>query len=160
MSIELQVDGDLDVTLKLQSLPDRLRDELYTAMKTVMFDLQSYIQTNKLSGQVLNRRSGTLSRSFTNDVEQGENIIEGTTGPNTPYARIQEYGGQTAPHVIEARNVKALMFTAGGKTLFRRLVHHPGSRIPERSYMRTALAENINTIRNQLNDAVKKAIAS
>lgn len=34
----------------------------------------------------------------------------------------------TEPHVITARNAKALRFTMGGATMFRRSVQHPGTK--------------------------------
>ncbi len=58
-----------------------------------------------------------------------------------PYAAIYEYGGQTAPHEIRPVNARALHFMAGGGDVFAMVVHHPGSKIPQRSYMRSSLAE-------------------
>jgi hypothetical protein len=57
-----------------------------------------------------------------------------------PYGAIQEYGGTTRAHLIQAKNAKALAFTVGGGLRFARRVQHPGSRIPERSFLRSALA--------------------
>jgi len=50
---------------------------------------------------------------------------------NVPYAAIQQFGGQTRPHIIKPKNAKALHF--GGK--FFKVVHHPGSKIPAREFM-------------------------
>lgn len=165
--IDIKVTGELDVSLKLDGLTDRLRAELYTSMLKTMFDLQEYVKSEKLSGQVLNRRTGTLSRSFTSRVTKGEESIVGEMGPNTPYALIQEYGGTTSPHVIEAKYKKALAFSGGyakfdfgQTTVFARRVNHPGSKIPERSYMRTSLAENLDTIRDELKAASQRAISA
>ena len=49
-------------------------------------------------------------------------------------AHFLEWG--TAPHFIAAKNASALRFTVGGQTIFRKSVHHPGTR--ERPFMREA----------------------
>jgi len=54
-----------------------------------------------------------------------------TISSDAAYAAIHQLGGRTRPHVIRARNKKALAF--GG--LFRRSVRHPGSKIPPRPYL-------------------------
>jgi len=60
-------------------------------------------------------------------------------GTNVSYARIHEFGGKTAPHDIYPRRARALHFTIGGQEIFARVVHHPGSNIPARPYLRPAL---------------------
>lgn len=42
------------------------------------------------------------------------------------YATFVENG--TAPHVIRPRNAKALKFKIGGRVVFARVVHHPGTK--------------------------------
>lgn len=54
-----------------------------------------------------------------------------TISSDAAYAAIHQLGGRTRPHVIRARNKKALAF--GG--LFRRSVRHPGSKIPPRPFL-------------------------
>ena len=103
----------------------------------------------KLSGEVLHVRTGLLRRSISRtdalvlDTEVvssvGSNVRTG--GDAVVYAAIHEFGGQTRPNLIEAKNGKALAFSIGGKQLVRRSVQHPGSKIPERSYLRTTLTE-------------------
>ncbi|MBR5413197.1 MAG: hypothetical protein IK114_09160, partial [Fibrobacter sp.] len=45
-------------------------------------------------------------------------------------------GTKASPNAATtARNRKALRFTVGGMILYRKSVHHPGSRIPARPYM-------------------------
>lgn len=43
-----------------------------------------------------------------------------------PYAWDVEYG--TKPHIIEAKPGKVLRFEAGGKVIYTRKVHHPGTK--------------------------------
>ena len=47
------------------------------------------------------------------------------------YAAIHHFGGRTKPHVIRAKNAKALALPGGP----RRSVNHPGSNIPARPFL-------------------------
>ncbi len=96
----------------------------------------------KLSGDVLQTRSGALAASIQSSVEDGGSavsIVASSSG--APYAAIQEFGGKTAAHDIVAVKGKALAFDAGGGQFFAKSVHHPGSTIPARSFIGSSLAE-------------------
>ena len=134
-----------------------IRTALRLAIQTTVVDLQGKIQ-QKLSGPVLKARSGRLRNSIATKVDEASTQIIGTVSAKTPYAAIQEYGGTTRAHLIQARDAKSLAFTVGGKTIFRRSVNHPGSNIPSRSYMRSTLSENALSIADRLNHAVQQAI--
>ena len=43
-------------------------------------------------------------------------------------------------------NVKALAFAVGGKHVFARVIHHPGSRFPARPYLASALSDEADEI--------------
>lgn len=45
---------------------------------------------------------------------------------NTDYAEFVNDG--TRPHVIRPRQAQVLRFTVGGRVVFARVVHHPGTR--------------------------------
>ena len=57
------------------------------------------------------------------------------------YAAIQEYGGKTSAHEILPDKARALAFMIGGTLRFAKSVHHPGSTIPARPYLGSALDE-------------------
>lgn len=84
------------------------------------------LQVPRPGGKIL-QRSGQLAGSIT----PFHSPEEAGIGTNKPYAAIHQFGGQTRPHVIKARNKKALAF--GG--ILVRQVNHPGSRIPARPYI-------------------------
>jgi phage gpG-like protein len=77
---------------------------------------------------------------------------------SAPYAAIQEFGGKTAAHDIIPDKSKVLAFMLNGKQMFARRVHHPGSEIPERSYMRSALAEQSQDIAEALRETLAAAV--
>lgn len=49
-----------------------------------------------------------------------------TVGSDVEYAPMVNDG--TRPHIIRPRRAKALKFTVGGRTVYARVVHHPGTR--------------------------------
>lgn len=46
--------------------------------------------------------------------------------PGVPQAGFTEDG--TRPHTIRAKRARALRFVVGGRTVYARVVHHPGTR--------------------------------
>lgn len=107
-----------------------------------------------LSGTVLRSRSGALRASIRSEVAGDDTILSITLeSTGVAYAAIQEYGGRTGAHDILALKAQALRFAGGGG--LARSAHHPGSAIPARSYLRSALAD----LRGELEDGVKTAVA-
>jgi phage gpG-like protein len=97
--------------------------------------LEARIQ-QKLSGEVLQTRSGALAASIISSIENdGSDTSVSISSTGVPYAAIQEFGGKTAAHDIVAVKGKVLAFSAGGNQVFAKSVHHPGSTIPARSYL-------------------------
>jgi phage gpG-like protein len=92
---------------------------------------------------VLAWRSGALAASIAAEVAGDGEDITATVGSfgDVKYAAIQEYGGKTGAHEILPDKARALAFVSGGAMHFARKVEHPGSVIPERSYLRSSLEE-------------------
>ena len=74
------------------------------------------------------------------------------------YAGIHEFGGKTPAHDIYPDKAKALAFMIGGKQVFAKVVHHPGSQMPERSFLRSSLSDMRQEILDGLEFAVKGAL--
>ena len=104
-------------------------------------DLAAYVRDAKLSGQVLQARTGALRDAIVSDVSVDGGVVSGSVGVagDIKYAAIQEYGGKTAAHEILPVKAMALAFASGAGTIFARRVEHPGLVIPERSYLRSSL---------------------
>ena len=105
---------------------------------------------------MLNARSGALRDSIAllaseQDGQIGTKIF---SDGDIPYAAIQEYGGKTAAHEILPDKAQTLAFVMNGKQVFARKIQHPGSQIPERSYLRSALEEQGDDIATALTDVV------
>ncbi len=129
-----------DILAAVAAKADALRDALAAKVD------------RNLSGDVLHARSGALRASISSAITAGDDAVAITIeSTGVAYAAIQEYGGRTAAHDIVAVKARALHLADGG---FARSVHHPGSTIPSRSYLRSALED----LRSELEDGVKAAV--
>jgi phage gpG-like protein len=73
------------------------------------------------------RKSGTLAKSpFMVRASEAEVVV----GSDRKYAAIHQLGGKTRPHIIRAKNAKALKTPFGP----RKSVKHPGSNVPARPF--------------------------
>jgi phage gpG-like protein len=135
-----------------------LQDALLGQAESFRDALETRIQ-QKLSGEVLQARSGALAGSIFSSIENNESETTiSLSSSGVPYAAIQEFGGKTAAHEIVAVNAKVLAFRAGGDLVFRRRVDHPGSAIPARSYLRGSLTDMRDEIELGLKQAILEAL--
>ncbi len=112
------------------------------------------VQAN-LSGDVLQSRTGALEASVIAELAADADGLTATVASTgVPYAAIQEYGGTTAPHDIVPVKARALAFAAG----FAARVHHPGSVIPARAPLGSALDALRDEITGGFKDAVRAAL--
>jgi phage gpG-like protein len=153
--ITAQIIGAEAVIAKLGAVPDRVVTLVRAAVEGQAIALTRYVKESKLSGQVLRNRSGLLRASISYALMIADQGLTAQVGTNVAYAAIHEYGGQTRAHVIEAKKAKALAFQMGGETIIRKLVHHPGSKMPERSFLRSSLRES----RDRIIAAIERAVA-
>jgi phage gpG-like protein len=153
MSFTVEID-DSRVQARLKAMPAKLLNALSRKTTVLRLQLEAKVK-GKLSGDVLNVRSGALRRSIFSDQSETPTSVEGrvASSADVKYGRIHEFGGKTAAHDILPKKAQALAFAMGGKTVFAKVVHHPGSHIPERSFMRSSLKE----MREQIVDGYKAA---
>jgi phage gpG-like protein len=164
--IRVEMRGDAEVIARLSAFPGSLRAILRRRIWAITLKLQARVQ-RKLSGQVLNVVTGALRRSIQSDVVETAESVRGrvfSTG-DVKYARIHEFGGKTRAHIIEPKKGRALLFAmagtasggAGPSRIFARRVNHPGSVMPERSFLRSSLTEMREEIIRELTDGVVEA---
>jgi hypothetical protein len=154
-----QLDLRDDFSANLAAMPDQVRQALSSKANVLAVALEAKIQ-QKLSGGVLNMRSGALASSIIATVDESSADISvriGTSG-DVKYAAIQEFGGTIPPHEIVPDKAKALAFVAGGKQVFAARVNLPAVTMPERSYLRSSLAEMAGEIAEGLGNAVAEAM--
>ena len=140
--------GDDALDARLDAFAAALGDALAAKAETLALALADTVKLDKLSGQVLAARSGALRDSIEAEVAADGDAVVATIGSvgDLKYAAIQEYGGKTGAHEILPVKGKVLAFVAGGATRFAARVEHPGSTIPERSYLRSTLDEQSDAI--------------
>ncbi|RBP15873.1 bacteriophage HK97-gp10 putative tail-component [Roseiarcus fermentans] len=156
----LELDGLDEAAARLDGCPAALRAALAAKAVELAAALADRVRTDKLSGGVLNVRSGALRDSIAAEVStDGDGVAASvaSTG-DVKYAAIQEYGGKTAAHEILPAKAQALAFVVGGALRFARKVEHPGSVIPERSYLRATLDEMSGDIVAALADAAAELL--
>ncbi|MGH9473061.1 MAG: hypothetical protein ACRD2H_11465 [Terriglobales bacterium] len=128
-------------------------------LSALMVRLQQYIVREKLSGQVLNVRSGRLVES----VQPVPATIEGPLvkagvlagGDAAFYAPYHEFGGKAGYEILPVR-AKALVFEWMGQMNIRSRVFRGA--LPARPYMAPSLAEFTPQIVQGLEEAIGEAV--
>ncbi|WOJ88052.1 hypothetical protein RZS28_09295 [Methylocapsa polymorpha] len=144
----------IDFEFDASAVHDALRDQADALRNAVEARIRQ-----KLSGEVLQTRSGALADSISSSIDDdGSAVAISTSSAGVPYAAIQEFGGKTAAHDIVAVKAKALVFSAGGGEVFARSVRHPGSTIPARSYLVSTLSEMCGEIESAWKQAVLESL--
>ncbi len=153
--LALQLDGLKEADARLTAYPAALTAALSAKAAELAAALADMVKNDKLSGAVLNTRSGALRDSIAASVSTDADGVLASVGSegDLKYAAIQEYGGKTSAHEILPVKAEALAFVVGGAQVFARRVEHPGSLIPERSYLRSSLDDMRDEIVAALADA-------
>lgn len=162
MTIRIDFDNsDQRVSAYLEATGDRVAEALRTGMMRAMLKLARYIGTQKLTGQVLKVRTGTLRRAVMGSAEvttSGTTITGSvSTDPSTWYGKVQEYGA----HIPEVSGRLMVFAPAGMSKGIRDKVFTMRRRafdLPARPFMRTGLAEQREEILAELSQAIDGAI--
>jgi phage gpG-like protein len=155
----LQLLGFEDASARLTAYPAALTAALSAKAAELAAALADIVRNDKLSGAVLNTGSGALRDSIAASVSaDADGVVASVASEgDVKYAAIQEYGGKTSAHEILPVKAQALAFVASGVQLFARRVEHPGSMIPERSYLRSSLDDVRDEIVAALADTATEA---
>lgn len=166
--INVELVGLKELQARLDRMSPVVQDHLRVFMARFGLRLRDQVRTNIV------QRFKVVTGQFPDAVkaehiEQPERITERVYIDTLPFARIQEEGGKTPPHVIEPVNARALAFMVGGPLglssggggnalVFAKKVNHPGSNIPERSYARLALVQLRTPFEGGIRDTVSAAL--
>lgn len=136
-----------------------LESNLSRAIGRLVLMLLRSVKADKLSGQVLNVRTGRLRRSVNAKLALEGPKPEGTVGTNLVYARPHEYGFKGTQQVkAHLRTIKQ----AFGKSITPVSVQVGGFirkvDIPEHSFLRSALADMEPQIKSEIRGAVTEAL--
>jgi phage gpG-like protein len=155
----LEIRGLEETSARFDAYPAALQAALGAKATDLAVALADLVNNDKLSGAVLNSRSGALRDSIAASVTAEADGFVASVGSegDVKYAAIQEYGGKTSAHEILPTKGDVLAFVAGDGQHFARRVEHPGSLIPERSYLRSALADMKDDIVTALAESATEA---
>ena len=138
----LEVRGLDETSARFDAYPAALQAALGVKATELAAALTDLVKS-KLSGAVLNIGSGALRNSIAASVTaDADGVLASVASEgDVKYAAIQEYGGKTSAHEILPVKGDVLAFAASDGQHFARRIEHPGSVIPERSYLRSSLAD-------------------
>lgn len=157
--IDASVTGDERVIASIRSQYQKVITNVEQSIGRLTLKLLTRVKVNKLSGQVLNVRTGRLRRSITYKVIKTPSRITGIVGTNVEYARIHELGfhGQVSVKA-HLREIKK----AWGKDITPRTVevrtHSRQVNLPAKSFLRSAMEEMTPEIIQTLQQSIRQGI--
>lgn len=158
--IKVQVD-DTQVLAKFDVMPGRVHDALVAKVGALDLQLEAKVK-NKLSGAVLQVKTGALRRSIFSTVEDQGNAVYGVVASSgdVKYAAIHEFGFSGTEAVkAHVRQISQ----AFGKPLKNAIAVQVRAfdrkmDMPQRSFLRSSLAEMKDAITQGLQQAVREAV--
>lgn len=122
--------------LKVERIDASTRKLLRGTIIAMTKALATQVRVN-LSGAVLNQRSGRLYSSIKSELVENPTTIYGVVGSyGVPYARIHEYGGV----IKHPGSSKFQAWQGSGGWVYTHFTRPHDIPMPERSYLRSALA--------------------
>ena len=149
--------GQEKVIARLGSLPELIANEVEREIRRLTFKLEEHVKSDKLSGFPLHRRTGTLRASINSRVTRNGSRITGSVGTNVVYAAVHEYGFDGMVDVRQYTRHVTQVFGRATSAIQLVRAHVRHMHMPERSFLRSSLAEMTDEIRKSLLRAVRKA---
>lgn len=164
--ITWKVTGEQQVITTLRDITPSVKSKLVNCMNRIAIDLQGQVVKNKLSGQLLNRRTGTLASSIQPKVVVTTAGVTGIVGSRVnesmplKYAHIHEYGFNGT---VTVKQHLRMMTTAFGRPVKepRQITISPHTavrNVREKRYLRGTLEENRDKYLEMINAAVGEGI--
>lgn len=156
--IDFVVVNELELKARISSIGDRVAFEIMKSMGQLNNSLRTYIQHDKLSGQVLHARRGFLRNSvFQIPTTNEGGVISGGVGLDkaATYGPIHEFGGIIHVPEITPTKAKSLHWVGkSGEEVFAMRARAHDVVMPERSFMRSSFAEFRDRIEAEIRAAV------
>lgn len=162
MNVRGEIKGDREVVADLRRFDAAARGEIQKGIGRIALKLLTRVKAQKLTGQALNVRTGRLRRSITQRIEASADEISGIVGTNVDYAPVHEYGFKGT---VSVKQHLRLVKEAFGRPLKSPVwstvrAHSANVNMPERSFLRSALADlkGSGAIEAEMNTAIAHAI--
>jgi hypothetical protein len=152
----VEVVGADKLVAKFENYSAKLHTELKRTMEYIVQYLAEYCRTNKLSGQVLHRRTGTLSRSIRGTVDDQTSRIIGTVTSRSKGNSPLEYAGFWELGFQGQENVRAHMRrnANGGMSSVREHVRNVNQ--AARPFLKPTRDENVGFVQEQMRAVLTK----
>ena len=152
--------GDGQALERLRALPEAAKSRLLRAITQLGIELQSDVQQDKLSGQVLRSRTGSQRSSIGLRVDQSDGAFTASVFTDSRYADVQEYGfaGTVSVRASLRRVKEAFGRPMSEKTVSVR-AYDRRMNLPERSFLRSALKDMTPAIRDGMAAALADAVS-
>lgn len=161
VSVKLEMRGTEQLVARFEGYSSKLNDKLTTAMQRIVNYLVAYCQEQKLSGQVLHARTGTLRRSIKGSVAENSGSIVGEVTSraygNKPlkYATFWELGFVGNVEVKAHVRRIALGDFAGELTPVRAYIRKVNQ--APRPFLKPTRDENVDYVQQQLSGVISQA---
>jgi hypothetical protein len=151
--------GDTVALGRLSEMRGAANQGIARAIARLGVDLQNNVQQNKLSGQVLQVRSGSLRESIAVRIDQSDTAVCATVSSDLDYAAAQENGFTGTVNVrTSLRQIKeAFGHPIVAKTISVG-VHSRRMDLPQRSFLRSALDEMTQDVSASIGNVLREAL--
>lgn len=159
-----------DFQASMAGKADDLRRALVLKVTKLSIDLQRSVKEDKLTGQVLHVRTGTLRRSINREVQERPDGVFAIVGTNVKYAAIHEFGGSilmlpreriTSFYVnADGSRKKGFAKSSEANYVMKHAARNFGTYItmPERSFLRSTFEEFKPRIKDELRATVMEVL--
>ncbi len=156
--IKIELVGTDKVVARFAAMPQKVRQALVDAMKRQWFALQAHVVSQKLSGQVLRRRTGNLASSINVDssFQEGDQEIVGSVGTKVIYGAVHENGGTVR---VGAHTRTITQVFGRPVTPTEVFVKAHNAIYPQRSFLRSSIQDRAGQIRADIEQSVRAAMA-
>ena len=158
MALTVRIESEA-VVARLRAMPNQVRSALLRAVTEEAIRVQKRVQ-GKLAGAVLRERTHHLHDSIHYKIEESAGGILAKVGTDVVYAAIHEYGFHGVEQVRQHLRHQSVAFgrpIAPIDVMVR--AHARKVNLPERSFLRSTLAEMTADIVARLEEAVQQAAA-
>jgi len=153
-----RVKGSKEVVASIRKRAGGVRSALVQAVRKASMSLSAHVKASKLTGQVLRVQTGRLRRSINAQVTEESSGVVGRVGTNVEYARSHEMGFKGSVQVAESlRTIKQAFGRPINPVTATVRAHSRRVNIPERSFLRSALADKKSAILAQIESAMGAA---
>lgn len=157
--IQFTIVGDDAVIRMLQAKVPALTKAVRTSITRASISLLRYVKENKLSGQVLKNRTGTLRRKMNYRVTETPNSITGAVGVKLSYAAAHEFGFDGPENVrAHLRTIKQAFGRSIAPVTFNVRAHTRTVHLPERSFLRSALSDKRGEITAMIEQGMRSVL--